>query len=172
MYKAVLMLIILMVLFPLLSTAQEKVYNVETESVSEVVDKILNGPITREGLKKLPYKIWFNKHYKTYIVDTNALKKVRKRKLKNLKILVFMGTWCHDSNREIPKLMRVCEALDIYNQLELYGIDVNKKSRLGREKNYDIKKTPTIILIKKGKEIGRILEKPKVSFEQDLADIL
>lgn len=172
MYKAILILTILMVIFPLVTSAQEKIYNVETESVSEYVDKILNGPITKEGLKKLPYKVWFNTNYKTYIVDNNTLKNIPKRKLKDLKILVFMGTWCHDSNREIPRLMRVCEELGIYDQLELYGVDVNKKSRLEREKAYDIKKTPTIILLRDGKEIARILEKPEVSFEQDFEKIL
>lgn len=172
MYKALLILVILFVVFPLATSAQEKIYNVETESVSEYVDKILNGPITKEGLKKLPYKIWFNTNYKTYIVDTNSLKNIKRRKLKDLKILVFMGTWCHDSNREIPRLIRVCEELGIYDQLELYGVDVNKKSRFEREKDYDIRKTPTIILLKDGNEIARILEKPEISFEQDFEKIL
>ncbi len=171
-YKALIILIILFVLFPLATSAQEKIYNIETESVSEYVDKILNGPITKEGLVKLPYKVWFNKSYKTYVVDTNTLKNIKRKKLKDLKILVFMGTWCHDSNREIPRLIRVCEELGIYDQLELYGVDVNKKSQQKREEGYNIRKTPTIILLKDGKEIARILEQPEISFEQDFEKIL
>ncbi|MBO3699374.1 thioredoxin family protein [Roseivirga sp. E12] len=172
MYKALIALIILLIVFPLATSAQEKEYNVETESVSEYVDKILNGPITKEGLQKLPYKVWFNTNYKTYLVDTNTLKNIRRRQLKGLKILVFMGTWCHDSNREIPRLIRVCEELGIYDQLELYAVDVNKKSRLGKEKDFNIRKTPTIILMRDGTEIARILEEPEVSFEQDFEKIL
>ncbi len=172
MYKALIVLVILMIAFPLVTSAQERVYNVETESVSEYVDKILNGPITKEGLQKLPYKVWFNTNYKTYIVDTDALKNIKRRQLKGLKILVFMGTWCHDSNREIPRLIRVCEELAISDQLELYGVDVNKTSQLGREKDYDVRKTPTIILMRDGEEIARILEEPEISFEQDFEKIL
>lgn len=172
MYKALLVLVILLIVFPLATSAQEKIYNVETESVSEYVDKILNGPITKEGLQKLPYKVWFNTNYKTYIVDTDALKNIKRRQLKGLKILVFMGTWCHDSNREIPRLIRVCEELGVYDQLELYGVDVNKKSKLGREKDYNVRKTPTIIFMRDGVEIARILEEPEISFEQDLEKIL
>lgn len=172
MYKAIIILVILMIAFPLATSAQETSYNLETESISERVDKILNGPISKEGLQKLPYKIWFNTNYKTYIVDTNTLKNIKRRHLKDLKILVFMGTWCHDSNREIPRLMRVCEELGIYDQLELYGVDVDKTSQQGREKNYNVKNTPTIILMRDGKEIARIVEEPEISFEQDFEKIL
>ncbi|WP_286755172.1 thioredoxin family protein [Roseivirga sp. UBA838] len=172
MLKAILALIVIMVIFPTFITAQEKEYNVETESVSEYVDKILNGPITKEGLSKMPYKIWFNTNYKTYLVDTETLKDIRKKNLKGLRILAFMGTWCHDSNREIPRLIRVCEELGIADQLELYGVDVNKKSRLEKEKNWDIRKTPTIIFLRNGEEIGRILEEPEVSFEHSMELII
>ncbi|OEK05977.1 hypothetical protein BFP71_06995 [Roseivirga misakiensis] len=172
MYKAVIILVILMVIFPLATSAQETSYNLETESISKRVDKILNGPITKEGLKKMPYKVWFNTNYKTYIVDTKTLKNIKRRKLKDLKILAFMGTWCHDSNREIPRLIRVCEELGIADQLELYALDVDKTSVAGRESGFNIRKTPTIIFMLEGKEIARILEEPKVSFEQDLEKIL
>jgi len=170
--KAIIVLTILMVIFPLATSAQEKEFNNETESVSEYVDKILNGPITKEGLQQIPYKTWFNTNFKTYLIDQNSLKSIKKRKLKNLKILAFMGTWCHDSNREIPRLMRVTEELGIASQLELYGVDVNKKSLLGKEANYDVRKTPTIIFLLEGKEIGRILEEPDISFEAYLAELL
>ena len=172
MMKAIIVLTILMVIFPLMTKGQEQEYNVETESVSPNVKKILNGPITKEGLKKMPYKIWFNTNYKTYLVDTESLKNIKKKKLKNLSILVFMGTWCHDSNREIPRLIRVMEELGLEERLQLYGVDIDKTSVHGREKDYDIRKTPTIIIMQEGKEIARILEEPEISFEQDLAKIL
>jgi len=172
MYKALIILVILMIVFPLATSAQETTYNMETESVSKRVDKILNGPITKEGLQKMPYKVWFNTNYKTYIVDTKALKNIKRRKLKDLKILAFMGTWCHDSNREIPRLIRVCEELGIADQLELYGIDVDKTSQAGRESKYGVKNTPTIILLMDGKEIARIIEEPEISLEQDIEKIL
>ena len=163
---------ILMVIFPLATKGQEKTYNLETESVSEYVDKILNGPITKAGLRKMPYKVWFNTNYKTHVVDTETLKNIKKKELKDLKILAFMGTWCHDSNREIPRLLRVVEELGIAEQLELYGLDVNKKSQFERENGFDIRKTPTIIFLKDGEEIARILEEPEVSFEKAFEKML
>ena len=172
MMKAIIILTIILVVFPLALQGQDKEYNVETESVSPHVNKILNGPLTKDALRKMPYKIWFNTNYKTYLVDTETLKNIKRKKLKNLKVLAFMGTWCHDSNREIPRLIRVMEELGLEGELELYGVDVNKTSLKGREQAYDLQKTPTIIFLKEGKEIARILEKPEVSFEQELAKIL
>ena len=172
MMKAIIMLTAILVIFPVVLQGQEKEYNKETESVSPHVEKILNGPITKDGLRKMPYKIWFNTNYKTYLVDTGTLKNIRKKKLKGLKVLAFMGTWCHDSNREIPRLIRVMEELGMEGDLELYGVDVNKTSEKGREEAYDIRKTPTIIFLKEGKEIARILEKPEISFEQEMEKIL
>ena len=172
MLREIIILVLLLVVFPLLTKGQEVLYNVETASIHPNVDKILNGPITKEGLKKMPYKVWFNTNYKTYRVNTEALQKIKKRKLKELEILVFMGTWCHDSNREVPRLLKIVETLGIADQMTLYGVDTNKKSAGGKESSFDIQKTPTIIFLKDGQEIGRILEKPTVSFEEDLLDLL
>jgi thiol-disulfide isomerase/thioredoxin len=172
MIKGIIILVLLLVIFPLITKGQEKIYNLETESVSPNVKTILNGPLTKEGLSELPYKIWFNTNFKTYLVDTETLKKIKNKKLKDLRILAFMGTWCHDSNREIPRLMRVIEELGISDQLVLYGLDVDKTSTEGREKGYDIKNTPTIIISLDGKEVKRIIERPEVSFESELRKIV
>ncbi|PIQ47372.1 MAG: thiol reductase thioredoxin [Cytophagales bacterium CG12_big_fil_rev_8_21_14_0_65_40_12] len=172
MLKGILILMLLLVIFPLATKGQEQEYNLETESVSDYVDKILNGPINKEGLKKMPYKLWFNTNYKTYRLDFETLKDIKKRKLKDLTVLAFMGTWCHDSNREIPRLMRVLDELGIGEQLELYALDVDKTSVNGKEKSFDIKKTPTIIFYLNGEEVARVLEEPKISFEKELVSIL
>ena len=172
MIKGIIILVLLLVIFPLVTQGQEKIYNLETGSVSPRVDKILNGPLTKEGLSELPYKIWFNTNYKTYLVDVGALRQIKRRKLKDVKILAFMGTWCHDSNREIPRLMRVAEELGISDQLELYGLDVDKTSKQGREKGYNVQNTPTIIISIDGKEVKRIIERPEVSFEAELLKLL
>ena len=120
----------------------------------------------------MPYKLWFNTNYKTYRLDFETLKDIKKRKLKDLTILAFMGTWCHDSNREIPRLMRVLDELGIGEQLELYALDVDKTSVKGKEKNFDIKNTPTIIFYLNGEEVARVLEEPEESFEKELFKIL
>lgn len=166
------MLMVILVAFPLVMNGQETEYNVETKSVSTRVDKILNGPITKEGLQQMPYKLWFNTNYKTYRVNAELLKDAKKKKIKDLKILAFMGTWCHDSNREIPRLMRIMDDMGIADQLEIYALDVDKTSLKGKEKGYDIKNTPTIIFYLNGEEVKRVIEEPEGTFEEELVRIL
>jgi len=169
MIKGIIILVLLLIIFPLVTKGQEKSYNLETKSIDPSVRKILNGPVTKEGLQAtMPYKSWFSANYKTYLVDIGTLKKIKKKRLRDMKILVFMGTWCHDSVREIPRLIRVAEELGIAHQVELYGIDVDRTSIKGLEKGYNIKNTPTIIISIDGVEVKRIIEMPDVSFESEL----
>lgn len=88
-------------------------------------------------------------------------------------ILVFFGTWCPDSPREVPRLLRVLDAA--YNRdlrLALYGVDQEKKEGLGMSEKFGIGKVPTAIVLRDGAERGRIVERPRRSMEEDLLEIL
>jgi len=52
------------------------------------------------------------------------------------------------------------------------GVDRQKKDPEGLAAQYDFQRIPTFIVLQDGKEIGRIVERPEVSLEQDLAKIL
>ena len=56
-------------------------------------------------------------------------------------------------------------------QISLIGVDVNKTEPNGREQLYNLKNTPTFILLRNGKEIGRIVERPQISLESDLINL-
>jgi thiol-disulfide isomerase/thioredoxin len=88
-------------------------------------------------------------------------------------ILVFFGTWCKDSVSEVPKILRILDAAgnkDI--KLALYGVDRSKKEGLGMSEKFDIQRVPTTIVLRDGKELGRIVEYPEKSNEEDLLRIL
>ena len=56
-------------------------------------------------------------------------------------------------------------------QISLIGVDINKTEPNGREQLYNLKNTPTFILLRNGKEIGRIVERPQISLESDLINL-
>ncbi len=59
------------------------------------------------------------------------------------------------------------------NRLKILSLTKSKESPGGEEMQFAIKKVPTIILYKYGKEIGRIVETPtNGSIERDLYDII
>ena len=89
--------------------------------------------------------------------------------LEDISVVIMFGTWCHDSKREVPRMLRILDSAGVgTEQLSLIGVDINKTEPKGREKLYNLRNTPTLILLKNGKEVGRIIERPNVSLEADL----
>ena len=92
---------------------------------------------------------------------------------RDIEIYVLFGTWCHDSQREVPRLLRILNTLDIPdNQIHLIGLNFTKNEPKDRGRDFKIKKTPTFVFLRNQKEIGRIVEMPKISLEADLLKIL
>jgi thiol-disulfide isomerase/thioredoxin len=87
--------------------------------------------------------------------------------------LVFFGTWCSDSRREVPHFLKIADDCGIdSSRIRLYGLDRSKKSRDGLTEKYHIDRVPTFIFLKDGDEIGRITEKPTGTLEADMLAIL
>ncbi|NAS10906.1 thiol reductase thioredoxin [Flavobacteriaceae bacterium R33] len=138
-------------------------------------EKLL-GKITKEGLQQDSFANWFNPQYENYQVDEETVQALRKQ-LKRYEIKVFLGTWCGDSRREVPRFIRILEAADFPKEnLSIIAVDYEKpfykKSPGGEEKGLNIVKVPTFIFYKKGAETNRIIEYPVVSLEKDMAKIL
>jgi len=87
--------------------------------------------------------------------------------------LVFLGTWCPDSRREVPHFLKIADECGIgSSRIRLYALDRSKKSNDGLTDQYHIELVPTFIFLKNGAEIGRITEKPHGSLEADMLAIL
>ena len=92
---------------------------------------------------------------------------------RDIDIYVLFGAWCHDSQREVPRLLQILNTLDIPdNQIHLIGLDFTKNEPQDRGRDFKIKKTPTFVFLRNQKEIGRIVEMPEISLEADLLRIL
>jgi thioredoxin 1 len=90
---------------------------------------------------------------------------------KELHVDVYFGSWCHDSVREVPIFLKiVAQSPTLSNRL--IALDYAKSEPSGLAKNHDIKYTPTFIVYQNDKEIGRIIERPKVSLTTDISAML
>lgn len=151
---------------------QQKVVNrmIKTESG----ERFLTGEFEKSALNQKYFSTWFEPEYNSYEVEEAKLKGVKKD-IKMMKIEVFVGTWCSDSQRELPRLIKILEALKFptNTRLKIYGVDRKKQSFYGEELGKDISHVPTIIFYEKGKEIGRIVESPVSGYlEEDIAMIV
>lgn len=85
-----------------------------------------------------------------------------------IKVKVLFGTWCHDSQREVPRFLKLAERLPEL-EFELTSLDYQKSDPDGMAEKYQVKYTPTFIVFKNGQEIGRIIERPQISIGEDIA---
>ncbi|MBX2927311.1 MAG: thioredoxin family protein [Saprospiraceae bacterium] len=137
---------------------------------------MLLGRIDRKGLLQAPFSEWFNAEYASYQVNTAAAAPLQ-GKFTELDIEIFMGTWCEDSQREVPRFFKILDQLGVDEQrLRMYSLDDHpdrrKTSPQGEEKGKNIEYVPTFIFSRAGQEIGRIVESPQMSLEADMAAIL
>lgn len=138
--------------------------------------EMLLGKIDKTGLTNNSFNVWFSKNHKEYLVNSTVAKQF-KDSLKLYNIKVFLGTWCGDSKREVPRFYKVIEAAKFpKDQLEVIALDRSeaayKQSPNGEEKGLNVHRVPTFIFYKNGKEVNRIVEYPKETFERDIFKIV
>jgi hypothetical protein len=123
-----------------------------------------------------PYASWFLTNYTSYQIDT-ALASEIKKYMANKEFILFLGTWCGDSKREVPrmlKLLHYCGATTEQIKLVLVSNHANeyKQSPSHEERGRNILRVPTLIVLQNKLEINRIVESPVESIEKDLLKIL
>jgi hypothetical protein len=137
---------------------------------------MLLGKCTRSALLQSPFADWFRPNYDSYIVDSFTCNFIRPL-LAGKSITIFMGTWCGDSKREVPRVLKMLDCCG-FSEKNLTLVMVSnkdslyKKSPQHEEAGKNIVRVPTIIIQQKGAEIGRIIEFPKTSLEKDMLSIL
>ncbi|MFN0158675.1 MAG: thioredoxin family protein [Bacteroidota bacterium] len=91
----------------------------------------------------------------------------------SIEAIVFFGTWCGDSKREVPGFLRIVEQANFPRErIKFYALDRTKKSPDGLTDQYGIERVATFIFLKRGIEVGRITEKPSSTLEADMLSIL
>lgn len=89
-------------------------------------------------------------------------------------ITVALGTWCPDSKKHVPRLLKALElAANSRFHIKLIGIGRKLHEPHDIIKHFKLIHVPTVIVEREGVEIGRIVEHPTTtSMEEDLAAIL
>ncbi len=133
----------------------------------------LIGFLDKSDFMQGKYKNWFVSHYDEYEPKKKFLKKIQKY-LEGVQIKSFIGSWCHDSQRELPHFYKLMEltGFDFEKNYKMIGITRGKKTPDNLQEGYNIKHTPTFIFFRNGKEIGRYVEHARESIEKDFLKIL
>ena len=134
--------------------------------------QMLVGITDRNAFEIPDFSEWYNNRYIEYEPDAFIVEQIKDLS-DSIDIQIFMGTWCSDSRREVPRFLKILDEM-IFEQNKLQIINVNrqKKSPTQEEKDKNIEFVPTFIIIKNGNEIGRIVEFPIITLENDFLSIL
>ncbi len=139
----------------------------EDESQSMIV-----GKFTKEDLLKPPFSSWFENGYNSYQPNAEALATI-KNNISDYEIVGFIGTWCPDSRRELPKMFKILdEAGYDLSKLTMVGVTRGKSTPENLEEGYNMQRVPTFIFLKDGKEVNRFVEYEVETLEEDIAKIV
>jgi thiol-disulfide isomerase/thioredoxin len=93
--------------------------------------------------------------------------------VKEISFILFTAAWCPDSRVGTPKIIDLLQKTGHYpSKFKMYGLDRDKNEPAGNNYIYEIEKVPTLIVLKDGNEIGRIVEYPEKSWAWDVWEII
>jgi tetratricopeptide (TPR) repeat protein len=138
-------------------------------------DKHIAGDFPVDYLKKdTLYSKWYQKSYDEFTMPKMDM--AWKENLKDMKVDIYIGTWCGDSKNWVPKFVKVWDSLGLdrkqlhftafYDTKEKY-----KQGPEGQEKGKRIHRVPTFIFKRDNKEVARIVEYPRNDLVTDIAQI-
>jgi hypothetical protein len=135
--------------------------------------KVLKGIISRDILEKDTAFKWFIDGQKGFTPQEAAVTGL-KQHADSIELLVYMGTWCEDSHFVIPRFFSLLDKSGFpRNKVTLIGVDRDKKTLSHLSEALGVTNVPTIIVMKKGKEMGRVIEYgPDGLFDKELGLIL
>ena len=136
-------------------------------------DKVLKGILTRDLVQKDSTFKWFAQNQQGYTPNADAVNAL-KTNASTLHFIVFGGTWCGDTKYILPKFYSLADAAAIpANNISLIGVDRSKKTLGYLSESLNVTNVPTIIVLKDGKEIGRVVEYGKTGqWDKELGEII
>ena len=91
------------------------------------------------------------------------------KQLQGFDLIVFFGLWCHDSEREVPRLLKLIEQSEVQlNSLQLIALNQKKELTEEHQNSFKVDYTPTFFVMQEGQVLATMVEKPEQSIAKDL----
>ncbi|MDR3717091.1 MAG: thioredoxin family protein [Puia sp.] len=145
----------------------------EYEVSGKGTDKILKGIISRDLLISDTSFSWWQPSQAGYTPNASAVAAL-KAKGSELQFVVFGGTWSGDTRAILPKFFAILDAASFpADQITLVGVDQDKKDIDHLTEEMHITKLPTFILLKDGKEWGRVEQSGRTGhWDQEIGELV
>ena len=135
--------------------------------------KIVKGFFTKQELASDPAFPWYIQNQQGFKPDSSAVEALKLHG-KSIYILAFGGTWCGDTKSLLPKFYALTEAANFSeDHVTLIGVDRSKKTLYNLTEAFNVTNVPTFIVLKNGKEIGRVVEYGKYGvIDKEIGEII
>ena len=136
-------------------------------------NKVIRGFLTKQELATDTSFAWFAQNQQGYTPEQGALQAFKTNR-DSINIVAFGGTWCGDTKYILPKFFALTDAAGFpQKRITLLGVDHGKKTIQHLSEAFGITNVPTFIVMKDGKEIGRVVEYGKYGmFDKELGEII
>ena len=163
-----------MLAFVVIGFLSSNAQNSFTTTVDNEKVTILNGILQKSDVAtNAAFSSWYTGNQTGYKIDT-SITNVMTSTSDKVQYVVFGGTWCGDTQYILPKFFKLQEQSGLSeNNISFYGVDRSKKTLGNIADAFKITNVPTIIVMKDGKEVGRVVEYGKTGkWDTELAQIL
>jgi thiol-disulfide isomerase/thioredoxin len=135
--------------------------------------KIIRGFFTEKDLATDSAFLWYGQNRKGFVPEQNALNTLKAQK-DSINFVVFGGTWCGDTKNILPKFFALTDAAGFsQDRVTLIGVDRSKKTIQHLSEAFNVINVPTIIVMKNGKELGRVVEYGRYGmFDKEIGELL
>ena len=135
--------------------------------------KVVRGLVNKYLIQNDTAFKWYGPNQGGYNPDTATLNAMARAKGK-YQLVIFGGTWCEDTQFILPKFFKLQEKSGFPDEaITMFGVNRAKNSLGNIAKAFNILLVPTIIVMKDGKEIDRVVEYGKTGkWDKELAAIL
>jgi len=135
----------------------------------------VSGPISDEITKEkiLATGPEWQERYDKYQPEADMVDALKTKLGADMRIDVYLGLWCPDSRNNVPPFIKIIDRLGTGVPVRYY----NEPRKASKEVKYfveelKVERVPTFIFYKEGKEIGRIIENPKLGMIEDIMEIV
>lgn len=131
---------------------------------------VLVGEVTREQIESA-VPDWVHAQVEAEI-DEDAARALAD--VPPAEVTVYLGTWCSDSRREVPRLWKALDATGglVPFSVDYVAVDEDKREPAERLEGVDLQFVPTFVVRRDGEELGRVVEVAADGIERDLLQLL
>ncbi len=140
-------------------------------SASFCFANVPNREITRE--KVLSAGPEWQEKYDSFILSPGMAAELKSKTGENLRIDIYLGLWCPDSQNNVPLFIKMLDAAGIAVPVRYISVQRKPvKTIRYYSDQFEVERVPTFIFYRGDREIGRIIENPAKGMAEDTLEIL